>query len=115
EDLDARGEPLPCVTFAGRDLPHQRDLALGRGAEDLGAQLTLAGEVAVERAGRHPRPAGDVDDAGRGPAARGHLLVACRQQPLPHLHVNSESQFAWACEELAGTSAGPYRSDGDGI
>ena len=96
EGLHAGGEALPRVTVAGGDLAHQRHLAVRRGAEDLGAQLALAGEVAVERTRGHAGPAGDVDDAGRGPPPGGHLLVARGQQALAHLHVNSESQFAAA-------------------
>src|SRR5262245_61915320 len=93
EGLDALGEAFARVSLAGCDLAHQRDFTVGRVAEYLCAQLPLAGEVAVERTGRHTGPAGDVDDARRGPPARGDLLVAGRQQTLSHLHVNSESQF----------------------
>jgi hypothetical protein len=65
---------------------HQHvDLALGGAAEDLGEQVGLGGEVAVDAAGRHPGPARDGDHGGGRVAALGELVEGRVDDALAHL------------------------------
>ena len=84
EDLDPGGDPLGRRQL-GADARQRVDLALGRAAEDLGDEVGLRGEVAVDRAGRHAGAARDGLHRGGGVAALGEQVERGAHDALAHV------------------------------
>jgi hypothetical protein len=81
-ELDAGGEPFGHGRVAGRSLGHGVDLALRGAAEDLGEEVGLGREVAVDGARRHAGRGRHRGDLGFAVAAAGDERVRCSHDPF---------------------------------
>ncbi len=81
ERLDGGGDALAGrAAVGGRDLDHDRQLALGGAPEDLGEQLGLGGEVAVDGPDRHAGAGRGLLDARGREAAGGDAVERARRR-----------------------------------